>query len=781
MVDFSLRKARNNWKKSSSPIRQKQPQTPTTKSSVTSSPSKTKPTKKKNPYANLGQQQQQQQQTSTSNAYSELPTVDRKAKNKVATSMQRRLSIHNANYIPPKLDYSIPLPQGIPPLPNIPAIGGGVGDTMKAPVDSSTTTSNRQMKKESQLSKMSQPKTLRHILSDPKFNAKNFVNENLTEANALDIDKFTSNLTNLSEYVQEEIKRNINDSYHEIMDVNKDLSIAVEELKRLRINIKALGEVMERFETIAKNRLDLEASIKTPGGSSGNSANGSGGLLPAKKTTSAVNGVGSNVTRNRGRDRSSVLYLEKTWDEELTALFKNVEGIQKFITHSNINSHQGRHLLLESNDWMELNINTLKSFQNVKFFILNDFILIVTGKHGRDVIKQNEYVVNQCIPLNDVTVVKDDIYPNRLLLKFINGNNGNCLYQSRSEDECDKLIDSIRKAKDDLCDIFQIEQENSQKIKESFKYLQSQNQQTPSHPGNRESVTKSPIKRQSIGSSVTPKRINSLNMTTTSHHGNNATVVGASDLISFRYFILSMQARSRSNGMSSIAQQLKRLDDCIEEVDIKLTRLKFAVAVDTLQTVENQLTQLVDNMNNDEEMMLYNVLILKIQQRREVIISKLSTSILFSNNDITKLTSNIKTMIKLGLPEQSLDLFLNNRTNLIQDLILQIGAVDNSTNYLIQLAVVRFQTINQTILKFEDIFRKESSCDNKISSILVSWCNEEVNKHFKLIEKYLLNDEKLSPIAIKATRKQLDDLKSVGLDFVYKLDEFLRQNVSRIG
>ena len=62
----------------------------------------------------------------------------------------------------------------------------------------------------------------------------------------------------------------------------------------------------------------------------------------------------------------------------------------------------------------------------------------------------------------------------------------------------------------------------------------------------------------------------------------------------------------------------------------------------------------------------------------------------------------------------------------------------------------------------------------------MKWCSDEADNHFNLINKQLLNDEMLSPASIKSTRKQIDDLKSVGLDFVYKLDEFIRKNNSKI-
>lgn len=236
-----------------------------------------------------------------------------------------------------------------------------------------------------------------------------------------------------------------------------------------------------------------------------------------------------------------------------------------------------------------------------------------------------------------------------------------------------------------------------------------------------------------------------------------------------------MHSRTRSRDMNSVTQQLKTLGDQAEEIDIELGRLKFDRAVDLLLDLESQLNRVSDQIEN-EDSMLHGLISLKIDQKRDDIALKLSQSI--SNTfEIVNLMISVKNMIKLGFPEEGLDLFLQNRSSFIEDLILQIGSFDYSTNYFTQIAVIRFQTLRKTVSNFQEIFESTS---NKFSSILVNWCREEADLHFKLIEKQLLNDEMLSPASIRSSRKQIDGLKSVGIDFVYKLDEFIRKNNDKI-
>lgn len=761
MVDLTLKKARRNWKntRSTSPTLPKWP----------TSPTKTKHKNEKNP---------SKEQQSTQPA--QLPTMNSKQKTKVASSMQRRLSVHNPNYVPPKLDYSMPLPTASldmyqqqqqrsiqdpqqsgqqyqqyqqyqpggkhPPSSSREAAVAAVAPQRmpkphhphqnhlkQHPQVVSQGTRNFSGSNAGVPPEVMNPMSLRKILSDPRFNAKGFFHNALGDASAVEIDRFTSSLNALANEVQEEAKENINKSYKEILTVNDDLGIASSELKHLRLSIKELNVMMDQFLTLAEKKLESHQQEQHPQSQStvSSSSQLANGLLPPMRANSTSK-----------RDRTSVAILEKIWDNQLAELLKNVEGSQKYLT-----TQPGRHILLETGDWLELNIATLKPLQNVHIFILNDTVLVAS--RARD--KQKDLIVSQCAPLRDVSVVLKNRTADRLTFTF--GSNIKCLYQNRDPKECTHLLNVFRRAKDDLRDIFLAEQANAKRIKESFNVLSSN--QTPGKESSR-----SPLKNQrlSMGASGTPNRTSDF---MENHVLENIT--------------MSMHSRSRSRDVSSVSQRLRTLDDLLEEIDIDLERLKFDKAVDSLIDLESQLSELLPHVDR-EDLILHSFLILKSEKRRENISQKLFHNI-NSNQDLPRLIPAVKNMVKMGLTEEGLDTFLQNRSNLIQSLILQIGSVDNPTNYLTQIAVIRFQTIKKTVKNFRDIFQQDA---DKFSSILVNWCKEEADQHFKLIDKQLLNDEMLSPISIRSSRKQIDGLKSVGLDFVYKLDEFIKRNGDKI-
>lgn len=690
MVDFSLRKAKHNWKHISSPSKAK---------SQPSSPTKFKA----NPYQDL----------KVSTDYSQLPEINTKDRNKVGTSMQRRLSVHNPKYVPPVVDHAaIPLPQLDPTEFS--------GSKPHQPVSKEVPARSKR-----RTGDIYNGKSLRQILSDPKFQAKVFVTDNLGNANAIEIDQFTSNLNDLSLEVADEIKDNINKSYAEILLVNMDLDSASTELRQLRSTVNDLKEVMNEFQIMAEKRLQIDKQAL------GRTQPDNSGLLPPAKTS-------------KRRDRTSVMMLEKMWNNELTTLFKSVEGAQKFISLL-----PGRHILMESNDWFEINAATLKASRNVHMFVLNDMILVAARNPDK---QQHELVVSQCSPLKDIGITRQG--ENRLAINFANRNQA--LYQSRKKKEYDRFVSVIRRAKDDLKDIFQAEQENVRRIRDSFNHLQS----TQNTPGR--DFTLSPAKghgRNTSLGNMSPKPQDSSN-----EHMLLQTITA------------SMRSKSLSSDSRSLSRRLRQLDDEIEEFDVLFARHDFKQSVQKLKLLDEAFKQFNDEAGA-EELILIDFLRLKVSHRRQNLVSKLSQVISTDLTDASNLMLAVETLISLDYPNDALELYLQNRGRYIQDLILQIGAFDNPTNYLTQIAVIRFQTLKNVVFSVQHLFKND---ERVYSSILVNWCSEQVDKHFSLVDKQLLNHEMISPASIKSSRRQIDELKVVGMDFVYKLDDFISRNGERI-
>ena len=99
------------------------------------------------------------------------------------------------------------------------------------------------------------------------------------------------------------------------------------------------------------------------------------------------------------------------WNVQLHALWKNVEGSQKFLP-----TVLGRHVVHESGHWVELDAATWKARRPAHMFLLNDHLLIATKKRRRmnpslmvngDVTQEpsSKLIVDKCWLLQDIDMI----------------------------------------------------------------------------------------------------------------------------------------------------------------------------------------------------------------------------------------------------------------------------------------------------------------------------------------------------------------------------------------
>ena len=110
-------------------------------------------------------------------------------------------------------------------------------------------------------------------------------------------------------------------------------------------------------------------------------------------------------------NRSSLANLEAMWTVQLHALWKNVEGSQKFLP-----AIPGRHVLHESGYWVELDAATWKVRRPAHIFLLNDHLLVATKKKkqmestvimdGNEPQKSSaKLIADNCWPLQDIDII----------------------------------------------------------------------------------------------------------------------------------------------------------------------------------------------------------------------------------------------------------------------------------------------------------------------------------------------------------------------------------------
>lgn len=184
-------------------------------------------------------------------------------------------------------------------------------------------------------------------------------------------------------------------------------------------------------------------------------------------------------------NRSSVANLEAMWNVQLQALWKNVEGSQKFLP-----AIPGRHVVHESGYWVELDAATWKARRPAHIFLLNDHLLIATKKKKRidpnALVDENtvqkpstKLIADRCWPLQDIDMI--DIMSNSAnerseMSNAISVRHGHesFTYRFDKSSSMDKanLLMAFRRAGDELRKALKTDaEESNMKSKETMEYF----------------------------------------------------------------------------------------------------------------------------------------------------------------------------------------------------------------------------------------------------------------------------------------------------------------------
>ena len=165
-----------------------------------------------------------------------------------------------------------------------------------------------------------------------------------------------------------------------------------------------------QFVAVSKEAEKLKAEMRTLRGliSELSTSLGSASIgLPAPEPRQA-NDISTARARKQA-NRSSVANLEAMWNTQLYAVWKNVEGSQKFLP-----AIPGRHIIYETGHWVELDAATWKPRRPAHIFLLNDHLMIATRKKKRvdpNLANGNtaqepiiKLVADRCWPLQDIEI-----------------------------------------------------------------------------------------------------------------------------------------------------------------------------------------------------------------------------------------------------------------------------------------------------------------------------------------------------------------------------------------
>ena len=222
-------------------------------------------------------------------------------------------------------------------------------------------------------------------------------------------------------------------------------------------------------------------------------------LSSASTTHSApearISNDSSTAKARKHANRSSVANLEAMWNTQLYALWKNVEGSQKFLP-----AIPGRHIVHETGHWVELDAATWKARRPAHMFLLNDHIMIATRKKRRidpnavNGHKSSELatklIAERCWALQDIdmTDLNSGATSGRSDMSnaiSIRHGNETFVYRSDRTTNTDKmnLLLAFKRAADELRKSMRAETEEiSNKSKDTLNYFASRDPATAQEP-----------------------------------------------------------------------------------------------------------------------------------------------------------------------------------------------------------------------------------------------------------------------------------------------------------
>ncbi|KAH8697857.1 putative exocyst complex component Exo84 [Talaromyces proteolyticus] len=229
------------------------------------------------------------------------------------------------------------LPDGTldaPPVPSLPSDLQGYGGLGAVPTASSAPQGGPGQPLEVNLK----------ALRDPSLPVDKYVAGLLANASEEDIQDYQQRLRKVKNRTSTDLQQNVYQNRTQFIKIS-------EEAEKLKGEMRTLRTLMSELTTALGQT---------------HSSSGSNPLSPPDDRTS------------KRSNRSSVANLENMWTMQLQTLWKTVEGSQKFLP-----AIPGRHIVLESGHWVELDSATWKPRRPVHIVLLNDHLLVAAKKRKR--------------------------------------------------------------------------------------------------------------------------------------------------------------------------------------------------------------------------------------------------------------------------------------------------------------------------------------------------------------------------------------------------------------
>ncbi|KAK3294631.1 Cullin repeat-like-containing domain protein [Chaetomium fimeti] len=526
-------------------------------------------------------------------------------------------------------------------------------------------------------------------LRDPGLVPEQYVAEILSEATEDEIRDYEMALRKLKRRASTDLQQNVYQNRTQFIKISKEAEKLKGEMRTLR---NLMAELKANTTALRSGSNSVEDA-------------GFGGQ------------IGTGLSR---RDkRSSVADRTALWSSQMQALYKSVEGSQKFLPNTT-----GRHVVQNAGPWVELDNATYRSRRAMQIFLLNDHLLIASRKKRKtdgpaaadSRAPMTKLVADRCWHLLDVEVVdmagpSDSSSGRNKLADAImvrgGGQNESFIYRTEKPADPDKgaLMLNIRKRVEELRRNLQSEREATNKAKETINYFASRD------PG----------------------------------------LLQKTELLETLSDIKDMLIE-----VDGKQQNLRWVESQMDELDIHIALQQIEPSVALIEKLKNLAYGLKNNV------IAQDFISFKVDERRAKLAALAVRELVGTHSQQKKTKQNVSWLTRLGFEDRAREAYLEARSETIRKRSRQCIFQGNLDQYIWELSFVYFTIIRNTVTCFQACFPPP------MMSACVKWAKEEVDT-FNAILARQLSGEKEGDVAwtrcMNTAKDHAGMLSEVGLDF----------------
>ena len=540
----------------------------------------------------------------------------------------------------------------------------------------------------------------------------------LVNATDPEIKGFLERLRDSRRRTSSDLQKNVFVNRTQFILISKEIDKLKSEMRTLR------GLLNDLHNTTSSLKLDPEV----PGSAALTSPMSSDMFLQAPKSRKAAN-------------RSSIADLTALHMTHLQVLWKQVEGAQKFLP-----AVPGRHILVESRDWLELNAATWKPRRQVHMVLLNDHLLLAAKKRKR-VDPNNprrdgggpmvKLVAERCWPLVEIEMV--DLSPTAQDSKSVSSRGGgrgesvsnainirvgkeSFVFRNEDKDVKIKLLLAFKKTVDELRRALRAESEDKHRMRDSLSYLTSR----------------------------------------------DPALLSQGELLKTLSATMSKDQPSILFHFDGQPRNLRWVENQMDDLDERIAHRRFEEAVAMLEKLRNLATTSLKS-----NLLAADLVTIKLDERAARLASLITTELIDNVSSKSIVNRTISWLCRLNYEDRARQVFLEAKSGIIKKRTRQVRFEGDIPLYISQIALVQFTLIRNTVDVYNSCF------EHKLASALVKWAKEHVGEFVELFQTQLEGVERDAKV-----RRECEGivemhggmLVDVGLDF-FRAGEVLREGL----